>query len=80
MSYIKVDGYDAKGNKRSINYVNNYVNFGRNCYAAFAAAIDWAKEEYICDYIETDEGYKPTGNSYREFERIVSIQLFDEEG
>lgn len=56
------------------------VIFGKNCYAAFAAAIDWAKEEYTCDYIETDEGYKPTGDSYREFERIVSIQLFDEEG
>lgn len=76
MRYIKVDGYDAKGNKRS----TNYAIFEEDCYTAFANAIRWAKDEYTCDYIKTDEGCKPTGDSYREFERIVSIQICDEEG
>lgn len=76
MRYIKVDGYDAKGNKRS----TCYMIFDEDCYTAFESAIRWAKEAYTCDYVHTDDGYKPTGDSYREFERIVSIQLCDEEG
>lgn len=74
MSYIKVDGYDAKGNKRS----TRYMIFAEDCYTALESAIRSAKEAYTCDYVHTDDGYKPTGDSYREFEQIVSIQLCEE--
>ena len=47
-------------------------------YAAFESAIRWAKEEYTCDYVHTDDGYKLTGDSYREFEQIVSSQFCEE--
>ena len=78
MTSIKVTGQDARGNARSEDYVV-FLKWS-TLAEAFQDAIQWADEEYTCDYEWNEEiqGYKPVGDSYKEFVRITKVELVED--
>lgn len=71
--YIKVTGISSKGTQRVMNY--NYPMFVENNFQAIKKVIEWADEEYTCEY---DENHKPIPDTtYKEFEEITSIEVFN---
>lgn len=70
---IEVRGISAKGTQRVMNYV--YPRSAKNDYEAITRALEWANDEYTCEY---DKDGKPVlGSEYKEFETITDIKIME---
>lgn len=71
--FISVRGISAKGTQRVMNYV--YPRSAKNDFEAITRALEWANDEYTCEY---DKDGKPVlGSEYKEFETITDIKIME---
>lgn len=68
---IIVRGISAKGTKRVMSYM--YPSSAKNDFEAIARALEWANDEYTCEYGK--DGKPVPGSEYKEFETITDIKI-----